>query len=286
MKFQVGSAQFAPTKGNIPENIKAIGSWIQQANREGCDILAFPETAVTGYYLEGGVLESALDANQLGEMLYECLGAVDHPIDALVGFIERWEGNLFNSAAYFEFSPTGVVLRGVYRKFFLATYGVFDEERFVSRGRELGVIDTRFGKVGILICEDVWHSVLPMLCAVAGAQVLFVPSASPGRGFSGEEIGNLERYGRMLRAVSEEHGVYCVNSQLCGFEGGKGLVGGSRIVDPFGRVLVESPILEPHLILAEVDRGLIAIARSQTPLISDLRSHWGDLTEIVRAQNP
>jgi predicted amidohydrolase len=81
--------------------------------------------------------------------------------------------------------------------------------------------------------------------------------------------------------VSDEHGVYCVNAQLCGFEGGKGFVGGSSVVDPFGQVLVQAPLLEDHLAVAPVDLDQIAIARSQIPLTSDLQSAWADIQRIV-----
>ncbi len=172
-------------------------------------------------------------------------------------------------------------LIGVYRKFFLPTYGVFDEERFVSRGRELGIFETRFGRIGVLLCEDIWHSVQPMLLAMRGAQAILIPSASPGRGFSGDTVDNLDRYQRLMRGVAEEHGVWCINCQLCGFEGGKGFVGGSMVVDPMGRVVAQSPILEEHLLLAQVDLELVTIARSQTPLISDLQSAWGDVKRLV-----
>jgi predicted amidohydrolase len=201
-------------------------------------------------------------------------------MDVLIGFYERFEDNLYNSAAYIELGNEPRVVH-VYRKFFLPTYGVFDEERFVARGHELGVFNTRLGRMGVLICEDVWHSILPSLCAVRGAQVMLVPSASPARGFQGESVGNLERYGRMLRSVSDEHGVYCVNAQLCGFEGGKGFVGGSSVLDPFGQVLVQAPLLEDYLAVAPVDLDQIAIARSQIPLTSDLQSAWADIQRIV-----
>ena len=85
----------------------------------------------------------------------------------------------------------------------------------------------------------------------------------------------------MLRSVSDEHGVYCVNAQLCGFEGGKGFVGGSSVVDPFGQVLVQAPLLEDYLAVAPIDLDQIAIARSQIPLTSDLQSAWADIQRIV-----
>jgi len=169
----------------------------------------------------------------------------------------------------------------VYKKFFLPTYGVFDEERFVSRGHDLGVFETRFGKMGVLICEDIWHSILPTLAATAGAEVILVPSASPARGFSGEEIGNLCHYKKMITAVSEEHGVYCVNCQLTGFEGGKGFVGGSSVSDPGGQIIAKGPVGEEFLLLASIDLELVTIARAALPLISDLQSAWQDIRRLV-----
>jgi predicted amidohydrolase len=172
-------------------------------------------------------------------------------------------------------------LLGVYRKFFLPTYGVFDEERFVSSGRDLCVLDSRFGRLAILICEDVWHSILPTLCAVRGAQLLLVPAASPARGFSGSDIENHERYRRLFQGISEEHGLYCLNSQLCGFEGGKGFIGGSMIIDPLGNVQVQAVLGEESLLVADIDLDLISIARANSPLLTDLRSAWGDIRRLV-----
>lgn len=277
MTFTVATAQFTPRKAQVPANLDRIAEFIAQASEQGVDLLVFPETATSAYFLEGGVLDSSLTAEDL---LKELVRRTSPRMDVLIGFYERFEDHLYNSAAYLELGNEPRVVH-VYRKFFLPTYGVFDEERFVARGHELGVFECRLGRMGVLICEDVWHSILPSLCAVRGAQVILVPSASPARGFQGESVGNLERYGRMLRSVSDEHGVYCVNAQLCGFEGGKGFVGGSSVVDPFGRVLVQAPLLEDYLAIAEIDLEQIAIARSQLPLTADLQSAWADIQRIV-----
>src|SRR5690606_20462569 len=149
---------------------------------------------------------------------------------------------------------------------FLPTYGLFDEERFVTRGSNLTVLHTRLGRMAILICEDLWHSILPTLCALGGAQAILVPSASPGRGFGETQIRNLDRFERLAIAVSEEPGVFTLNCQLCGFDGGKGFVGGSRIVSPTGEILAASPVIDEHLLIATVDLDLIDIARAQLPL--------------------
>jgi N-carbamoylputrescine amidase len=299
MPFTVACAQIAPIKADVDANLDKIAECILQAATEGADLVVFPETSTAGYFLEGGVLESSLTEEQLCEGLSRRLvagarcrvpdagsqgaklsGGLDKPIDAVVGFYQQKDGNLYNAAAYIEFKPQPHLLT-TYRKFFLPTYGLFDEERFVSRGRELAVFDTRFGKIALLICEDAWHSILPTLCAKKGAQLIIVPAASPGRGFSAEYVENLDRYARLMKAIDEEHGIYCVNCQLCGFEGGKGFVGGSMVVDPFGKLIAQGPLNEEHILLAQVDLDLVQVARVQTPLISDLQSAWGDIKRIV-----
>jgi N-carbamoylputrescine amidase len=281
MAFQLGCAQFAPEKAEIEKNLDRISEIVLQAQAEEVDLLLLPETSTSGYFLEGGVLEAAITKNQLIEKLSSRLRKkIERPIDIALGFYQSEEGNLYNSAAYVELHPDGVRLVGVYQKFFLPTYGVFDEERFVTRGRNLCILDTRFGKLSLLICEDVWHGVMPTLCAVNGAQVILVPAASPARGFAGPQIENLDRYRRLFQAISEEHGVYCANCQLCGFEGGKGFVGGSMVVDPTGRVVAEAPVADEALMVTEIDLELVAIARAQSPLISDLQSGWEEVRRL------
>ncbi|MBN9501379.1 MAG: hypothetical protein BGO01_01015 [Armatimonadetes bacterium 55-13] len=282
MAFKVACAQFTPRKAAVAHNLDRIAEIVLQAQGEEVDLLTFSETSTSGYFLEGGVLDVAMTSDQLVvELSRRLSGRIERPIDVLIGFYQNADGNLYNSAAYFELAEHGPRLVHVYRKFFLPTYGVFDEERYVSRGRELGVFETRFGRMATLICEDIWHSFLPSLCAVAGAQVILVPSASPGRGFTGETVGNLDRYQRLLTAVSEEHGIFCVNTQLCGFEGGKGFVGGSMVTDPFGRLIGQAPVQEEHMLVTNIDLDLVTVARAQTPLISDLQTAWSDIRTIV-----
>lgn len=286
MRVTVGAAQFTPKKADVEANLDRMAEWVLQAQDEGLDLIAFPESATTAYYLEGGVLECSLTREQLFDGFQKRLaGKLTRPLDALVGFYEAAENHLYNSAAYLQLGPDGRIVH-VYRKFFLPTYGIFDEDRFVARGTELGVFDTRLGRMGILICEDAWHSILATLLALNGAQILLVPSASPGRGFEHEVPSNVERYGRMLRAACEEHAVFAVNVHLCGFEGGKGFVGKSSILDPYGNTVAESPLLDDHLLVAELDLDQIQIARAQLPLLPDLDASWDILLRIAEGTGP
>lgn len=277
MKFHLATAQFSPVKKNLSANMARIAEFLVQAASEGVDVVLFPETAVTGYFLEGGVLECALTTEDLTAQLSTHLGKVTRPIDFAAGFYEIESGNLYNSAAYFSWSGSELSLVHCYRKFFLPTYGVFDEERFVARGTEFSVFETRFGPMSLLICEDVWHSVSSTICAIKGAQVILVPSASPARGFQGEKPSNVLKYEQLLSAISAEHNVFTVNAALCGFEGGKGFPGGSMVFDPEGQVLVSSPLQDEHLAIAEIDLEQVRLARSRSPLLGDLQSAWGDV---------
>lgn len=281
----VACIQFTPQKAQLEANLDRIATLAKEAQTAGTQIAAFSESATSGYFVEGGAYECSLTTDELATELGKRLQG-SPALDLVVGFYERSGNQLFNSAAYLEWDGASTRAVHTYRKFYLPTYGVFDEERFVGRGTELGVFDTRFGRFAILICEDVWHSILPTFCAVAGAQVLFVPSASPGRGFTGEKPSNLTRYEALLSSISQEHGIFCVNAQLCGFEGGKGFVGGSLMTDPTGRVMGQGPLLEEHILIGQIDLDQVGIARAHSPLISDLRGTWSDLLRMAESISP
>ena len=282
MAVSVGIVQFSPDKGKLEGNLDRIAEHLIQCAEEGIQLTVFPETSTTGYFLEGGVVELAISAESLTQKLQERIeGKLKSPIEFALGFYEVLGGNIYNSSAFLRFNGSRIQCLKTYQKFFLPTYGVFDEDRFVSKGTDLCVLDTSVGKTSMMICEDVWHSILPTINAVAGATAMIIPSASPARGFRSEHIENHERYQRLVRAISEEHGVYTFLAQLVGHEGGKGFVGGSMICDPLGRVLVEAPVGVEAIITANIDLELVAIARAQTPLISDLQSSWHNILKIA-----
>lgn len=279
--FRLAAAQFAPKKGQVSENLDRIGELVRQAAAENCDLILFPESATSGYFLEGGVLECSLTVEALASELSARLAGLDHNIDIALGFYEEDAGTLYNSAAYFEWANQRAECRHVYRKFFLPTYGVFDEERFVARGNEFSVFETRFCPMSLLICEDVWHSISSTICAVKGASVILVPAASPARDFAGERPGNVLKYESLLQSISREHNVFCANAALCGFEGGKGFAGGSLITNPEGKVLVQAPLQDEHLAIADIDPQEVLLSRSRSPLLADLQSTWADIVRTA-----
>lgn len=286
MKFTAAAVQIAPQKGDIEFNLGQLAGATQRCAGEGADLVIFPEAALTGYFLEGGVSELSLSAEVAAQRLAEAIGTIENPTDVIFGFYESVGGHIYNSAMHLELSANeGHRIVHVYRKFFLPTYGVFDEERFVTRGRDLTAYDSRFGRFGILICEDVWHSIAPTVVALKGAQFIAVISASPARGFAGNTFANLERYRRLMCSLAEEHSLWAANAMLVGFEGGKGLSGGSVFVDPTGAIAAQGRELEEGIVLCQIDLEEVARVRASTPLLADLTSVLEDVAREITEVN-
>jgi len=289
---RIALSQFRPTKGEYAENVARIGAVVTQAAQldPKPDLVVFPETATSGYFVEGGVKELAVTAGTLARDLAAAYGGPT--IDVVVGFYERFQNHIHNSALYVTLSKQKPEVRHVHRKVFLPTYGVFDEERFVDRGQE-GVrsFETSWGgKAAILICEDAWHSLAATVAALEGAQLLIVPSASPARGLGepedeaceGETLpASVVRWERIVRGIAEEHGVFVALANLVGFEGGKGFPGASALVDPTGLVIARGPLFEEALLTADIDLDSLTTARSDSPLLADLQSALPVLTKSL-----
>ena len=276
--LRLAIAQLKPSKGAYRHNLSRLGEvFVALAgDPEPPDLLILPETALTGYFVEGAVRELALSA----EAFYADLAALHAesgapPFDIVVGFFELWRTRLHNSALVATLGGADPGIRHVHRKVFLPTYGVFDEERFVEPGRSVRAFDTRWGRAAVIVCEDAWHSLVPTIAALDGAQVLIVVSASPARGLAPDEGGeerpaSLLRWERTIQAIGGEHGIYVALAQLVGFEGGKAFPGGSLVVGPRGDVLARARVFEEDLLRVTVELDEIPRVRADMPLLSDL----------------
>jgi NAD+ synthetase len=290
--LRLAIAQLRPHKGAYEENLCRLGALFREAGgwAEPPDLMVAPETALTGYFLEGGVRDVALSAEHLfDDLAGQHRDAKAPPFDVALGFYEVHQNRLYNSAIYARLGGPDAGIRHVHRKVFLPTYGVFDEERFVEAGRSVQAFDTTWGRAAILICEDVWHSFTPMLAALDGAQLIIVPSASPARGpvpgddSSAGRPASLNRWTRIAQDIASEHGVYVALAQLVGFEGGKAFLGGSLVATPRGDVLAEGPIFEEALIPATLDFEEITRARADLPLLADLEMRLPHLLGSLHA---
>jgi predicted amidohydrolase len=278
-RLRVAVLQTKPSKGHYARNLSEAGQAFAQLAGDPPDLILFPEAALTGYFLEGAVFDLALPAATFARDLARTwTQAAGGRVDIAAGFYENDGGTYYNSAIYLEIDRGRERVVHVHRKMFLPTYGVFDEERFLSRGHRLGVFETRFGAMALLVCEDICHAIVPTIAAIKGARILLVPSASPGRGIEHDgELESVAQWREMLRLAAIEHGVYIVYAGLSGFEGGKGLSGSSSVTDPRGRVIVQAPPNEACIVRADLDLREIDLARASLPLLGDLRGVLPDL---------
>jgi predicted amidohydrolase len=283
--------QFKPAKGDLRGNLARLTDAFSHmaALPTRPDVVTLPETALSGYFLEGGVRDVACSAQAFADAINDAFKASKlaggAPVDIAAGFYELHDNTYYNSAIYATLGGTTGDVLHVHRKMFLPTYGLFDEERFVDHGLELRAFNTRWGRAALLVCEDVWHSIAATTMALDGAQIIFVPSASPARGAwptpQGDVQGgepdivapaSLHRWERLARDQAEEHGIYMVVTQLVGNEGGKGFAGGSVVAGPKGDVRTRAPLWEEAILPVTLDLHDITRARADTPLLSDVRA--------------
>jgi NAD+ synthase (glutamine-hydrolysing) len=289
--LRLAIAQVRPQKGAYQENLCRFGALFREvaAWPEPPELLVAPETALTGYFLEGGVRDLAISADQLfDDLSRQHDEAGIPPLDVALGFYEVHDNRLYNSGLYATLGGSDAGIRHIHRKIFLPTYGVFDEERFVEAGRSVQAFDTRWGRAALLICEDAWHSFTPMLAALDGAQVIIIPSASPARGVittddtAGRPV-SLARWSRLVQDIAGEHGVYVALAQLVGFEGGKAFPGGSILAGPRGDILAQAPVFQEAVIPAVIDFEEITRARADLPLLADLEMRLPHLLGSLHA---
>jgi NAD+ synthetase len=299
MAIQLAIAQFSPKKGDYQHNLARLGDLFAQidALTPRPQVLCLPESALTGYFLEGGVREVALTAGSLARDLHQRYRAsVSAPrmLDVALGFYEEWQNKLYNSAIYVTLGGGEPIVRHVHRKMFLPTYGLFDEERFVDRGREVRAFDTSWGRAALLVCEDAWHSMTGAIAALDGAQAIFLLSAPPARGPWPQENGvpgpaSVNRWERLARDIAEEHGIFVALANLVGSEGGKMFPGASMVMGPKGDLRVRGPLWEEAIVAAAMDLDDVTRARADTPLVADLEvmmPHLVSNIERIEARAP
>lgn len=290
--IRIAIGQIRPKKADYSENLSRMGSVIAQAvsGDRPADLVVFSETMTSGYFVEGGVREVAVSAGTLFRDLVDQVSGLDRSPDVVVGFFEEHRNRFYNAALYASLGGISPGIKHVHRKIFLPTYGVFDEKRFVDSGHSVQAFDTPWGRAAMLVCEDAWHSLVPTIAALDGAQILIVPSASPARGPVPATNGGMavpdsvDRWTNIARSIAEEHSIYVVLAQLVGFEGGKGFPGGSLIMGPSGDVVASAPVFEETLMVVDVEIDAITRVRADQPLLSDLEAELPHLIENLRSR--
>jgi predicted amidohydrolase len=264
MNFTVALAQIKPKLGCLADNMALVEAAIDKGITAGADLVVFPELGLTGYFLKDLVPEVALrlDAPQI-----ERLKLLSRRISIAIGLVEvSADYRFFNTAIYFEAGE----IRHVHRKVYLPTYGLFDEQRYLARGDRFRAFDTKFGRVGMLICEDMWHLSASYILAMDNATTLICLSSSPGRGISGtEELGSATAWQKLTSTTAMFLNCRVFYCNRVGYEDGINFWGGSEVIAPSGEVTHRASLLEEDMVLAQVDEGALRRERIFSPMIRD-----------------
>ena len=256
MKLAV--AQINPTLGNIDKNKEKMIKFIEEAIEKGAELVVFPELALTGYLLE----ELTYDVAGIPDEFYE----LSKKISILFGGIEESkEYYYYNSAFYLEDGK----LQHTHRKIYLPTYGLFDEGRYLKSGNDIKAFDTKFGRFGILICEDAWHLSNPYLLKVDGADYVFTLVNSPSRGAQGDKLSPNKTWDDMMSTYSKLLTSFYIFAHRVGYEDGVNFFGGSKVYSPNGEILVDGKNFEEELLITELDVRNLRRARINNPVMRD-----------------
>lgn len=268
MKLKVGLAQITPKLGDLEANLERHLQAIEEAAESGVELLVFPELSLTGYRLRDLAFSVAIQPTYKNPIFARLLDA-SRIMDLVVGFVEAdTRQKFFISAAYLA----GGEVVHLHRKVYLPTYGMFDEGRYFAWGDHLRAFDTRFGRVGILICEDFWHVSAAYTLWLDGADILILTSSSPGRGLATEQkIGSAKWVEHINQAYASMFTNFILHTNRTGFEDGVTFYGGSTIYGPEGHLLGQGPYYEEALVTAKLDLNEIRRARIRLPLLRDER---------------
>ncbi len=260
--LNVAVAQIESALGDIDANLRKHLDVVDAAHAAAVDVLLFPEMSLTGHSAGPDVLRLAIDGR--------------HP---LVAEIARASGEMYTvfgiieEGAAAQFYNSAIAVRDgkvvfVHRKINLATYGKLDDGKYFAAGRHVDTFALAPAwRASLLICADTWNPALVHLAAVQGATLLLAPVSSAVEAV-GAEFDNPQGWEINLRFYAMTYGMPVMMANRVGKEGDLTFWGGSRILDPFGRLVALSAGGE-ELLRAELDFESVRRARHLLPTVRD-----------------
>ena len=276
---RIAVAQYEPHVGELDHNHAEAARWATRAAERGAQLIVLPELASSGYVFDNEAeaertAENA-DAGPLVERLhYVC---VRHGCHIVVGLNERTDAGRHNSAVMI--GPEGRL--ATYRKLHL----YYNEQTWFEPGDALPVVDTPLGRIGMIICFDLWFPEPARALALAGAEIIAVPTnwVASFKPTVWDERGYCQG-DYVAMATAAQNGVVMACADRIGVERGTTFLGASIIVGADGWP-VAGPATkdQAELLIADVDLDDVERARRRTPrnhLLTDRHPDAYRTTEV------
>ncbi len=245
----------------------------KQIEKTKADLYIFGETTLTGYGCKDEIrnLAESIDGPSIKYMQKIAKKNNCYIVFGLPLVDPNIEGLNHNSAALIH--PSGKT--DIYNKWFLPTFGPFEEKIFFNEGEELKVFKTKLGKIGIIICYDLFFPELCRAYTLQGADIIICLSATPSP--------NRKYFETLIPARAVENAVFMIYVNLVGTQEDLVFWGGSQIYDPLGNLLVKAPYYKESVVTCDIDIKQIKIARANRPVIRDIRPEiYHDLYDFAR----
>ena len=263
--WRIAVAQINCTVGDLKGNCTKIIEFAGKAKDSGADIVIFPELTITGYPPEDLLMKPKFIKDNL-EALREVARSVEDLV-AVVGFVDRENGNLFNAAAV----VFGGEVKGIYRKTLLPNYGVFDEKRYFIPGRTPSVFKLGDLIFGVNICEDIWFDKGPTAAqSRAGASLILNINASP------YHTGKIQVREEILRHQAATNHVFLAYSNLVGGQDELVFDGQSMVFDNDGNMIARALAFREDLMVIDVPTH-----RFSKKLCSKVGSEAGEKNGVI-----
>ncbi|QND54974.1 carbon-nitrogen hydrolase family protein (plasmid) [Phyllobacterium sp. 628] len=256
--MRIAALQMQAICGNVSANLARIEQAAKDAAEDGADLLIAPELALTGYGA-GDKIASLAEGADGGQIKRLQAISKANAIAIVAGFAERDREHVYNSAAF----VCGDAAPAIYRKSHL--YGDYERALFTPEVPGNCIVQIAGLKLGILICYDVEFPENVRRLALAGAQIIVVPTALPA-GPSGDFIA---AYMIQVRAFENQIFVAYVNHARK--DERFVFAGLSRIAAPDGSLIAASDDSKEHLLFADIDRHIFAASIDNNPYLKDLK---------------
>jgi predicted amidohydrolase len=265
-KIKVALAQISCKRGDKAQNIRKIEREVTKAKQQGAELVVFPELSLTGYTMRDQIYELAETIPGHSTTVLEKLAKKTgtYIVFGMPELSEKSQATIYNAAVLV--GPDGFI--GKYRKMYLPTHSVFEEKRYFRPGYQTAVFETELGKIGLIICYDIFFPEVSRLTRLKGARLIVCISASPATRRTFFETLTV------ARAI--ENTAFLAYVNLVGIEDGLQFWGGSRLVGPNGKTLVQAKYDEEDLVIGEINYADIRPTEAFVPILKDLRPELFD----------